>query len=214
MYEKTEICEEKNKITQGIQKSEVNTTNNRKFSYLPVKISNTFNAGKDYEQKRLREKFKDNDIIVEKNCASYVKGRLQPTKSLGDFYLKFKEFNNPPFNMEERYSRRTIHDFNGPYIDHIPDIKIFELTADDEFVVLGTDGLWDWVTPQEVAEIINSYREDKEMIVLSLWKLALIKAGEKVNLKLEEVKSLPHSIRRSIHDDITILIVDLKNQVL
>ena len=47
------------------------------------------NAGEPFEQARLVKKFPgENDIVMCKN-ACYVKGRLQPTRSLGDFYLKY-----------------------------------------------------------------------------------------------------------------------------
>jgi pyruvate dehydrogenase phosphatase len=42
------------------------------------------------------------NVIVRKNGrASYVKGRLQLTRALGDLYLKHKEFNSPP-NLHSR----------------------------------------------------------------------------------------------------------------
>lgn len=165
------------------------------------------------EQERLLKKFADEeDIIVEKGLNYYVKGRLQPTKTLGDYYLKHKEFNEPPINLEEKYARKKIENFKGPYIDHIPEIQIHQLTEDDEFLTLATDGLWDWLSGQEVAKIIEKNRNNKEQIVDALWKEALTKAGERKNLNFNQVLDLPDSIRRTIHDDITILVVDLKNQ--
>ncbi len=182
-------------------------------SYNPIKLTNTHNAREFEEQKKLREKFKDFDIIVDKGIACYVKGRLQPTRSLGDFYLKYKEFNDPPDNIGERYAKRVIDDFNGPYIDHLPEVNIYELTEDDEFLVLATDGLWDWLNENEVADIITYYSYNKHQIADALSYEAMKKAARKVNLEVNQVLNLPKSIKRSIHDDISILVVDLKNQV-
>ena len=48
---------------------------------------------------------KDADIIVEEsNGCFYVKGRLQPTRSIGDYYLKYSHL------------FKGKGDFNGPYI--------------------------------------------------------------------------------------------------
>lgn len=183
------------------------------ISYIPIKLSITFNAGKSYEQKKLREKFKDSDIVVDKGVACYVKGRLQPTRSLGDFYMKYKEFNNPPMNIEERYLRRVIENFNGPYIESEPDIQVFELCEEDEFLILSTDGLWDWLGSKDVAEIIKKNKNDKSHIAEALLKEALTRAASKANLQIEQVMEMPKSVKRSIHDDISLLVVDLKNQV-
>ncbi len=63
----------------------------------------------------------------------YVKGRLQPTRSLGDFYLKDKQYN---------FTNLAI--FTGPYITHKPKITIFDNTKIlGKTLVIATDGLWD-----------------------------------------------------------------------
>ena len=88
-----------------------------------LKLSKTFNANKSYEQERLRSKFRgEKDIIrcrAKDKC--YVKGGLQPTRSFGDFRLKYREFNFHEFSPEQDY-RRPIPFFTGPYISHEPDI--------------------------------------------------------------------------------------------
>lgn len=48
------------------------------------------NAGESFEQARLVKEFPGEPDIFVCGGACYVKGRLQPTRSFGDFYLKFK----------------------------------------------------------------------------------------------------------------------------
>ena len=51
--------------------------------YVPIKLTNTLNAGSKKEQLRLRTEYKDEDIFICKRNspkACYVKGRLQPTR--------------------------------------------------------------------------------------------------------------------------------------
>ena len=49
-----------------------------------------------------------------------MKSVLQPTRALGDFRLKYQEFNDPKdFGKNKGYPRK-IEDFNGPYITHRP----------------------------------------------------------------------------------------------
>lgn len=60
-----------------------------------------------------------------------MKGRLQPTRSLGDFYLKYSEYN---FTNLKR--------FTGPYIEFRPLVTHFQ-TKGYKKLLLASDGLWD-----------------------------------------------------------------------
>lgn len=63
-----------------------------------MKINREHNCREAFEQMELkREHPNEVDIVVCKNShACYVKGRLQLTRSLGDAYLKYREFNGSP----------------------------------------------------------------------------------------------------------------------
>ncbi len=96
--------------------------------------------------------------------ACYVKNALQPTRSFGDFRLKYPEFNNPKnYNYEYDFPRK-IQNFKGPYITHEPEIKIFDVTKDDKFIVIGTDGLWDELNRKDVASIVSQNNSDRKII--------------------------------------------------
>lgn len=53
-----------------------------------------------------------------KSC--YVKGRLQPTRSLGDLRLKHNEFNNPEGYSTDHDYQSKLPSFTGPYINWEP----------------------------------------------------------------------------------------------
>jgi serine/threonine protein phosphatase PrpC len=74
--------------------------------------------------------------------------------------LKYPEFNNPK-GMTSDYGykkriliifryRRSIDNFNGPYISHVPEIKIFELDQNDKYLILSSDGMWDELNKDDV----------------------------------------------------------------
>lgn len=90
------------------------------------------NAGEKFEQIRLHKAFPGEDDIVRCKNACYVKGRLQPTRSFGDFYLKFKEYN---------FTRLAV--FTGPYIEATPLVTHFTLKDEHKNLILASDGLWD-----------------------------------------------------------------------
>jgi pyruvate dehydrogenase phosphatase len=73
-----------------------------------------------------------------------------PTRSFGDFRLKQREFNFHQFTQEYGF-RRPIPTFTGPYITHEPDIQVFDLTKEDRYLVLASDGLWDEMSRKQAA---------------------------------------------------------------
>jgi pyruvate dehydrogenase phosphatase len=75
-----------------------------------------------------------------------------PTRSLGDFRLKIRDFNFHNFEAELGY-RRPIPQYTGPYISAEPDIQVIELAKEDRYIVLATDGLWDEISRKSSAKI-------------------------------------------------------------
>jgi len=43
-----------------------------------------------------------------------------------------------------------IENFKGPYISHVPEIKIFELDRNDKYLILSSDGMWDELKNDDV----------------------------------------------------------------
>lgn len=83
----------------------------------------------------------------------YVKGRLQPTRALGDLYLKRREFNGTgPGRIPEP--------FKPPYVSATPEVTLRPRAAGDAFVVLASDGLWDLMSSQEAVDCVaKAHRE-------------------------------------------------------
>lgn len=52
---------------------------------------------------------------------------LQPTRSFGDFRLKYKNFNNPNKLSIEHGFPHPLQTFTGPYITHKPDVKQYTI---------------------------------------------------------------------------------------
>ena len=180
------------------------------------KINQKFNANSKKEQSRLRAAFQnENDIVVcrrGQKDSCYVKNRLQPTRAFGDFRLKHPLFNNPNNEPTEKGYPLKIANFNGPYITHRPDIKVFDLDQDDEFLILATDGLWDELNVQDVESIVLEAKNDKVAVIDTLFKQAFKHAAVTSNKTEDELKNMSLGARRNYHDDISIVVVDLKNQ--
>jgi pyruvate dehydrogenase phosphatase len=183
--------------------------------YSAIKLNNYHNAKSKHEQARLKKEFpNDSDIVVSHTMGNsyYVKGKLQPTRTLGDFYMKHKVFNQPTMSMSEKYIKRFFKNFNGPYIKSTPEITIHELEKGDDFLILATDGLWDFLSTKDSTEIVNKFRE-KGSIARELLSFSIKQAASSQSITTEEIYTLkPGSDKRTMHDDITVMVVDLRNQ--
>ncbi|CAH8323613.1 unnamed protein product [Eruca vesicaria subsp. sativa] len=67
----------------------------------------------------------------------YLNGELSVTRALGDWDMK-----------------RSPHGSKSPLISE-PEIKQITLTEEDEFLVMGCDGIWDVLTSQEAVSIVK-----------------------------------------------------------
>uniref|UniRef100_A0A7R9UCV6 PPM-type phosphatase domain-containing protein n=2 Tax=Pinguiococcus pyrenoidosus TaxID=172671 RepID=A0A7R9UCV6_9STRA len=198
-------------------------------------LSNDHNARVPFEQlKLLREHPLEADIIRCKRAdACYVKGRLQPTRSIGDLYLKMPEFNGKPYawvwgtqydNTRGRHVKGGVGwggnapapppEGTAPYITAEPEIIRVDRSADDVVLVAGTDGLWDYLESQEAVDIATAALERSNSVGVAADELreeVLRRTARKHGLVLADVKQLsPGKDRRSKHDDVTVIVVDLR----
>eukprot|EP00347_Sterkiella_histriomuscorum_P014019 403362473 len=185
-------------------------------SFEPINISKTFNANKLYEQERLKAQFKnEKDIVRCRNNdskACYVKGGLMPTRSFGDLRLKKNEFNSHGHPLDLGY-RKPIPEFTGPYITHEPDVQVFDLTKDDQYFILASDGLWDEIKRRQAAEFVKGNDKDLKSIAAILFEKALENVAKTNHISREFISQAPPGKhKRQYIDDITIVILNLKNQ--
>lgn len=201
---------------RGVLFKKEKTTGQISFQKLNTRMS----ACSKKERERLRKEFpNEKDIVVMKKNnpdASYVKGRLQPTSAFGDFHLKYPEFNNPngmSRKMDARF-RSKIEPWNGPYISHIPEIKIFDLEKEHVSYVLASDGLWDEMKAKEVASMLERFKGKKNCneITHFLTSEALRRAARRRGVSNDVLAKLPMGARRGYHDDITVVWIDLESQ--
>ena len=208
----------------GDSKSILLSQNLGNFEYK--KVSKVFNCRKKDEQKRLKEKWPNMKDIYkckrEKVC--YVKGRLQPTSSLGDYYLKSPFYNIDSKKLfDDEYINNSLSKYEGPFIISEPDIKIFELTSKDKYLVMGSDGLWDYLNSKEIVQLTKNFLEKKykyfeennilensDIIAFGLMEKVIDKSAKKYGSNSLDILDMKSGKKlRRIHDDITIIVCDL-----
>jgi pyruvate dehydrogenase phosphatase len=84
--------------SSNVDNSATNNNNNLQDNFYSTRINRDHNCRVPYEQLQLQLKHpkEDNLVVCKSAHACYVKGRLQLTRSLGDAYLKYQEFNGSP----------------------------------------------------------------------------------------------------------------------
>jgi pyruvate dehydrogenase phosphatase len=179
--------------------------------YLTSRITRDHNARMPLELLTLQKEHPgEDDVVVCKTpTACYVKGRLQLTRALGDAYLKYPEF-NIPLTHRGRHIRQP---YTPPYVKSTPDVHHVSLNpSTDRFVIMATDGLWDFISDEEAVKIVGKCIQqgqgDKSAEVLVSRALAI--AAKECGMTVAELQALPPGVhRRSRHDDTTVSVLFL-----
>lgn len=115
-------------------------------------------------------------------------GSLAPLRAFGDMMYKWsiKDRNHllkvfqqhPYFNV---YAEMLMHEhyITPPYLTAEPEIKHRKLSPKDKFLVIASDGLWDFMPPEKVVKLVAGHMEGKQVLVSP-------KFGEK-KLSLKEI---------------------------
>ena len=131
----------------------------------------------------------------------YTKGMLQPTRALGDLYLK-----------DMRFKPEKLTSFSPPYLTAEPELMTVQRLATHKYLVLATDGLWEQLTPLDVSDILLKNETGKNASELAglIVDAAVHKAAKDseipVNILLNKS---PKQSARNIIDDVTVSVVSL-----
>ena len=93
-----------------------------------------------------------------------------------------------------------------PYIRATPDVFCNKLDATDEFIILATDGLWDVLSNQDAVSIVYSCNKLLDSLAIQTNRSTRHKARTLIAKLLVD-----EALRRGSTDNITVLIVWLKN---
>ncbi|KOG96593.1 type 2C protein phosphatase PTC5 [Saccharomyces eubayanus] len=96
-----------------------------------------------------------------------VLGSLQPSRAFGDYRYKVKEVDGKPLSdlpeVAKLYFRKEPRDFKTPpYVTAEPAITSAKIGKDSKFMVMGSDGLFELLTNEEIASLVIRWM-DKNM---------------------------------------------------
>lgn len=147
--------------------------------------------------------FDDPQIVLLKQQVWRVKGLIQVSRSIGDFYLKKPEYNREPLTARFRLPEPL----KRPVMSADPECAVYTLGPRDEFIIFASDGLWEHLSNQEAVDIICS--QPRQGIARRLIKAAMQEAARKREMRYTDLKGIERGIRRHFHDDITVIVVFL-----
>ncbi|KAK6138918.1 hypothetical protein DH2020_027333 [Rehmannia glutinosa] len=98
-----------------------------------------------------------------------------------------------------------------PYVSLLPSLSSHEVSNSDHFVVLGSDGLFDFFSNDEVVKLVNSYilRNPSGDPAKFLVEQLAARAADSAGFSMEELMSIPAGRRRKYHDDVTVIVIVL-----
>ncbi|KAK9671893.1 hypothetical protein RND81_12G062200 [Saponaria officinalis] len=135
-----------------------------------------------------------------------VKGKLKVTRAFGVGYLKKKVLNDALMGILKVRNLTS-----PPYVSANPAVNVHRISKSDRFVVLGSDGLFDFFTNEEVVRLVNSYllqtpHGDPAKYLL---EQLVIRAADCAGFTMEELMNIPPGRRRKYHDDVTVIVIIL-----
>lgn len=130
---------------------------------------------------------------------------MESTKVI--FQKKKRERENPFLNLvilEQEFNMmlKKRENWHPPYTTAEPEVLVKPLSFQDSFMILATDGLWDFISSEEAVKIVGQALVEKKDINLST--LLTAKMFDKA---ISRESDLTNPWRRQLFDDTTVTVV-------
>ncbi|XP_057536394.1 probable protein phosphatase 2C 4 isoform X2 [Amaranthus tricolor] len=159
------------------------------------------------EVQRIRDEHPDDAFAI---VNDRVKGSLKVTRAFGAGFLKQPKWNDALLEMF-----RIDYVGTSPYISCLPFLYHHRLGLKDQFLILSSDGLYQYFTNEEVvAEVelfISLYPEGDP--AQHLVEEVLFRAAKKAGMDFHELLEIPQGDRRRYHDDVSIIIISFEGRI-
>ncbi|KAI3975270.1 hypothetical protein MKX01_033510 [Papaver californicum] len=130
-----------------------------------------------------------------------VKGKLKLTRAFGVGYLKKKKMNDALMGILQVANLSS-----PPYVSTQPSLNVHRISKEDCFVVIRSDGLFDFITSDEAVRLVHMYilsnpSGDPAKFLL---EQLILRAADSAGFSTEELMRIPAGRRRKYHDDVTV----------
>ncbi|KAJ7955247.1 Protein phosphatase 2C family protein [Quillaja saponaria] len=174
-----------------------------------IQLSTEHNANLEAIRHELKELHpNDPQIVVLKHGVWRVKGIIQVSRSIGDVYMKYAQYNREPINGKFRLP----DPMNMPILTANPTILSHPLHPNDSFLIFASDGLWEHLTNEKAVDIVHSHPHAGS--AKRLVKAALHEAARKREMRYADLCKIDKKVRRHFHDDITVFVLFLNHDLI
>ncbi|XP_047334869.1 probable protein phosphatase 2C 23 [Impatiens glandulifera] len=172
-----------------------------------VQLTVDHSTSMEDEVKRIKKEHQDDPFAISNGR---VKGSLKVTRAFGAGFLKQPRWNNAILKMF-----RVDYIGNFPYINCSPSIRHHKLGSRDKFLILSSDGLYQYFTNEEavseVERFLMSFPEGDP--AQHLVEEILFRAAKKAGMDFHELLDIPQGDRRRYHDDVSVIIISFEGQI-
>ncbi|KAL5217813.1 hypothetical protein ABZP36_018497 [Zizania latifolia] len=137
-----------------------------------------------------------------------VKGKLNVTRAFGAGFLKQRCYGLCAVLADENLKKAAIVTCN-------PCIPPCNIIPNDRFLVLSSDGLYQYFTNKEVVDqvaMFTAQHPDGDPAQYLLGELVL-RAARKAGMDCRRLLEIPHGDRRNYHDDVSIIVISFEGRI-
>uniref|UniRef100_A0A5B7AV99 PPM-type phosphatase domain-containing protein n=1 Tax=Davidia involucrata TaxID=16924 RepID=A0A5B7AV99_DAVIN len=197
--EATDASERGNKVA--------NEASAQAMRLIALQLSTDHSTSIEEEVIRIKNEHPDDSHCI---VNDRVKGRLKVTRAFGAGFLKQPKLNDALLEMF-----RNEYIGTAPYISCSPSLRHHKLCPRDQFLVLSSDGLYQYFSNQEVVSHVESFMEkfpDGDPAQHLIEEL-LFRAAKKAGMDFHELLDIPQGDRRKYHDDVTVMVISLEGRI-
>ncbi|KAL6190984.1 hypothetical protein ACLB2K_037378 [Fragaria x ananassa] len=168
-----------------------------------IQLTGSHTVDNEVERTRVLSEHPDDPIPI---VAGKVKGKLKVTRAFGVGYLKKKKLNDALMGI-----LRVRNLISPPYVSTQPSVDVRRISKSDRFVIVASDGLFDFFTNDEAVKLVRSYISSNPSGDPSKFLLEqlVVRAANSAGFSMEELMNIPAGRRRKYHDDVTVIVVIL-----
>jgi serine/threonine protein phosphatase PrpC len=163
-------------------------------------LTNDHNTKNEKERQLVKQRTTDPNPIRGHMCQNIegerVGGILMVTRAFGDGIFKRRDMSLHPLIK------------HLPYISNEPEVTIHKLLPTDTYAVISSDGLYEYLTPAIVAEVVEHHIEnghDLSKLCCALIEKQFEVIGKLVGKTADQVKKVPN--RKTFMDDTSIIVL-------
>lgn len=176
-------------------------------SLMALQLSQDHSTSIEEEVDRIKLEHPDDNMCI---LNDRVKGRLKVTRAFGAGFLKKPRWNSAILKMFQI-------DYVGsaPYVSCAPALHHHRLGPNDRFLILSSDGLYQYFSNEEVVSHVEWFMEKfpEGDPAQHLIEELLFRAAKKAGMDFHELLDIPQGDRRKYHDDVSVMVISLEGKV-